>query len=196
MRMGRPQTLRRLLVQCIALLLLLGLCTALLGQAYQRYSESNYPLHYADLVENAAAQYNIPPSLIYAVIHTESKFDAAATSSAGAKGLMQLTDDTYLWALQREGREAEYDPQKLYDPAVNIPYGAYVLALLGEQFEETETLLAAYNAGQGHVREWLGDPTYSEDGRSLTAIPYPETEEYVRRVLAARSQYQTLYALL
>lgn len=185
----------RLPLQCLGLLFLLALCVILLWQAGLRFSETLYPLKYRALVEEAAAEYGIPPSLVYAVIHTESEFDPGAQSAAEAKGLMQLTDDTYRWALQRAGKEDTFDPNALYDPAVNIRYGVYVLSLLGEQFANTETVLAAYNAGQGHVREWLNDPAYSTDRESLSSIPFPETETYVQRVLAARKQYQVLYYL-
>ncbi len=189
------QRSQHLPLQCLGLLLLLALSVILLWQAGLRFSETLYPLKYGTLVEEAAAEYGIPPSLVYAIIHTESEFDPGALSTADAKGLMQLTDDTYRWALQRAGAEETFDPDALYDPAVNIRYGVYVLSLLGEQFANTETVLAAYNAGQGHVREWLNDPACSADGETLSSIPFPETKTYVQRVLAARKQYQSLYHL-
>ena len=190
---SRPSP-RRLPLQCLGLLLLLAVSILLLWQAGRHFGETLYPCKYSDLVEEAATAYDIPPSLVYAVIHTESKFQPDAHSSAGAMGLMQLTDETYQWALQRAGQPTD-SSASLFDPAVNIRYGTYVLSLLGEQFTNTETVLAAYNAGQGHVREWLDDPAYSADGETLDVIPYPETEEYVERVLSAREQYQILYDL-
>ena len=188
-------TRRSLLVSCLFLALLLVVCTLLLRQAGHRLGEALYPLKYSKQVEAAATEYDVPPSLIYAVIHTESEFDPSAVSPAEAKGLMQLTDDTYRWALQREKREEEFLPETLFDPEVNIHYGTCVLSLLQEQFSQTETVLAAYNAGQGHVREWLENPAYSADGETLSDIPFPETATYVKRVLATRKQYQILYHL-
>lgn len=151
-----------------------------------------YPIKFSDPVEEMAQQCSLPPSLIYAVIHTESKFDPTATSAAGAKGLMQITDDTHRWACKRGGVDASTS-KKLYESDTNIRVGCYVLALLYEQFYETETVLAAYNAGQGRVREWLKDPAYSKDGRTLYNIPYEETENYVHRVINTQKKYQTLY---
>ncbi|MBQ8683194.1 MAG: lytic transglycosylase domain-containing protein [Clostridia bacterium] len=192
---SKPTLPRRLWLQCAGLLLLLAVGFLLLREAGHRLQETLYPIRYADLVEEAAATYDVPISLVYAVIHTESEFDPDAVSSAEAKGLMQLTDETYHWALHRAGLAEEYAPEDLLDPAINIRYGVYVLSLLREQFPHTETLLAAYNAGQGHVREWLADPACSADGKTLSTIPYPETETYIKRVLSAREQYQSLYDL-
>lgn len=151
-----------------------------------------YPIKYSETVEEMAQQCSLPPSLIYAVIHTESKFDPSATSAAGAKGLMQITDDTHRWACKRGGVDASTS-EKLYESDVNIRVGCYVLSLLYEQFPETETVLAAYNAGQGRVSKWLKDPAYSKDGRTLYNIPYEETENYVRRVINTQEKYQKLY---
>lgn len=172
---------------------LLVLAVLLLSRGYHHYLTRVYPMEHAQLVNDAAAEYNLPPSLVFAVIHTESSFQEQALSPADAKGLMQLTDDTFRWALSRSGETGKYTPEDLYDPAINIHYGVYVLSLLGEQFEYTETVLAAYNAGQGRVSSWLRDPALSADGKRLDSIPYPETETYVDRVLEAQKRYRTLY---
>ena len=167
----------------------------MINYGYTRYFKAVYPIQYADEVQAAADEFGIDPHLIFAIIHTESDFNPDALSSADAKGLMQLTDDTYQWAVERENTGAAADPQNLFDPAVNIRYGVYVLTLLGEQFHNVDTILAAYNAGQGRVREWLADPDYSKDGTTLHTIPYPETADYVRRVQQARRYYQRLYTI-
>lgn len=174
-----------------ALILLLG--TLLLNYGYKRYYSAVYPLQFTEEVTAASKQFGVEESLIYAIIHTESSFQPQVTSSAGAKGLMQLTDSTLEWALNRAGEQGKYTAEDLYDPQVNIHYGVYVITLLGEQFENTETLLASYNAGIGRVGEWLKNPAYSADGVRLHTIPYPETAEYVHRVQNARKRYQELY---
>lgn len=153
-----------------------------------------YPLKYEDTVTKVAEEFDLDPSLVYAVIHTESKFDPEALSSANAKGLMQITDDTYFWALRRAGEEAStHDPDDLFVAETNIRTGCYILVLLSEKFDSMETVLAAYNAGQGRVQEWLDNPDYSKDGVTLEHIPYEETAEYIRRVLTAQKRYQQLY---
>lgn len=179
----------------VATVLLLTLGVLLLRYGYKRYYSAVYPMQYAEEVTNASKEFGVDPSLIYAIIHTESSFQPQVTSSAGAKGLMQLTDSTLEWALSRANEKGKYSPEDLYNPQVNIHYGVYVLTLLGEQFENTETILAAYNAGIGRVGEWLKNPSYSVDGVKLSSIPYPETADYVKRVQNARKQYQQLYNL-
>jgi soluble lytic murein transglycosylase len=165
----------------------------LLRYGYNRYFSAVYPQQYTEEVVAAAEEFGVEPSLIYAVIYTESSFQPQVTSPAGAKGLMQLTDSTLAWALNRSGEEGKHSVEDLYDPAINIHYGVYVLTLLREQFEDTETMLAAYNAGIGRVSEWLKDPSCSADGVHLDTIPYSETADYVRRVLDTRKIYQELY---
>lgn len=177
-------------------ILVLFLGTLLLQKGYKQYYSAVYPLQFTAEVTAASKEFGVEPSLIYAIIHTESSFRPQATSSADAKGLMQLTDSTLQWALSRAGEKGKYTAEDLYDPQVNIHYGVYVLTLLGEQFDNTETILAAYNAGIGRVSEWLKNPDYSADGTHLDEIPYQETKDYVKRVLNARKQYQQLYNLL
>lgn len=152
-----------------------------------------YPVHYQETVEAVAQEYDLPPSLLYAVIHTESGFRPDAQSSANAKGLMQITDETYNWARQMGKTGEKKDVSVLYDPEKNIRYGGLILHLLQKEFSNTEAVLAAYNAGQGHVRTWLKDPAYSEDGCTLYDIPFRETKTYVRRVLRTQKRYQKFY---
>lgn len=153
-----------------------------------------YPLKYEDIVTSKAEEFQLDPSLVYAVIHTESKFEPNAVSTANANGLMQITDDTYQWARKREGKDPG-DTNDLFDPNTNIRYGCYILVLLTEQFSDIETVLAAYNAGQGRVQEWLENPDYSDDGVTLKQIPYEETAEYIRRVLNTQKRYQQIYSI-
>lgn len=148
-----------------------------------------YPLSYEETVMAYAKQFDVPPSMIYAVIHTESHFDHNAVSKADAKGLMQLTDNTCEWARSLLG-EKEGD---VFDPETNIRYGTKILSVLMGQFAEQKTVLAAYNAGIGNVRKWLSNTDYSADGKRLHTIPFAETREYVVRVQKAQKRYQELY---
>lgn len=153
------------------------------------------PAEYRESVETAAEKYDLPPSLIWAVIHTESGFSPDARSSAEAIGLMQITAPTMEWALMRSGVTTVPSEEALTDPAFNIEIGTCVLHLLSEQFSEQDTVLAAYNAGMGTVRKWLGDTAYSADGKTLHTIPFKETAKYVTRVHRAQTIYQTLYGV-
>ena len=167
----------------------------LFRQGHQRYMRAAYPLRYVQEVEQNAAEWGIAPSLVYAVIRTESQFDPEAVSHKDAHGLMQLTTPTLEWAQSRHPIKEELAQEDLLDPAVNIRYGVYVLKLLGEQFDQTETVVAAYNAGQGKVRDWLDNPAYSSDGHTLNESPYPETERYVAEVMDTQKIYQELYGI-
>ena len=171
------------------------LCVLLLVFGGHRLLCAWYPLSYEAEVEAATEKYGLSPSLVYAVIHTESGFDPAARSSAGAVGLMQVTAPTMEWALMRSGVSDAPDEMKLTDPAFNIEIGTCVLYLLGEQFSEQDTVLASYNAGMGHVQTWLGDAAYSDDGKTLHTIPFEETRNYVTKVRRAQKIYQKLYGL-
>ena len=139
-------------------------------------------------------EFGVPVSLICAVIHTESGFRTQVLSHAQAYGLMQITEDTFLWAQQRSAEEEALSVESLYDPAVNIRYGVYILSLLRERFADTDTLLAAYNAGAGRVEQWLQDPAYAADG-VLRTVPYEETARYVEKVQQAQQCYRRIYGL-
>lgn len=195
MRMSRTRRKKRLRRATKASLIFLLIALILLPIflfSSEPIQNQIYPLKYSTIVESVAEEHHFPPSLIYAVIYAESKFNPNALSSANAKGLMQITDETYQWACNRIGKEAT-DSDSLFDPKTNITCGGLILRLLVDRFENIETALAAYNAGQGKVTKWLSDPAYSKDGKTLTHIPYEETENYVRRVIYIQEKYQTLY---
>lgn len=176
-----------ILLVVVALLLTVG--RPFLKKGLDSASKLIYPLPYEETVTAYANRFDVPKSLIYAVIHTESHFNANAVSKADAKGLMQLTDNTCEWARSLLG-EKEGD---VFDPETNIRYGTKILSVLDGQFAEQKTVLAAYNAGIGNVRKWLGNTDYSADGEILHTIPFAETREYVVRVQKAQKRYQELY---
>lgn len=152
-----------------------------------------YPCGFSQIVEDKAQKYNIDTALLYALIETESGFDEKAVSSVGAKGLTQITPDTFEW-LQMKKSET-YNEDDLFIPEVSIDYGAYFLSILIEEFDNTKTALAAYHAGRGIVNEWLKDVRYSSDGKTLDNIPYKDTDSYTKQVLKVRERYCELYNL-
>ena len=167
------------------------LLACVLAQSVFLVQKKIYPLEYGELVEKAAETYDLEEPLIYAVINTESGFNPSAESSAGAKGLMQLTGETFEWLQNIRGES--YDEDSLFYPEINIDYGCYLLRYLIDEFGSEETAVAAYNAGLNIVAKWLEDPDCSSDGVTLYSIPYPETEEYVKKVEAAKQKYKRLY---
>lgn len=114
------------------------------------------------IVQIAAEKYNLPPELINAVIRAESNFEVRAVSSAGAQGLMQLMPAT----------AKELGVENPFDIAQNIDGGAKYLRQMLDRFGgNVRKALAAYNAGPGTVNKYGG------------RVPYPETRQYVQRVL-------------
>lgn len=171
------------------LCLLLGMALALF--AVSRYAAWSYPRDCADIVERCAAQYDLPPSLLYALIRTESHFNARAVSSADARGLTQITPETFEWLLLKTGETLPLEA--LFEEEVSVRYGAFFLRMLLDEFGETRTALAAYHAGRGQVNRWLRDPEVSPDGRTLERIPFAETEHYVRKVTLAEKRYRMVW---
>lgn len=181
-----------------------------------------YRTSYSEIVEMCSENYNIPKEIIFAVIYTESKFKPDAVSSRGASGLMQLMPDTFDWLYKKLPDEikiddgsytdtdidmgadmldkADIDTAKLkvkddiFDPETNIVCGTYLLCILYREFQDWDTVFAAYNAGMGRVRGWLCDERYSKDGK-LIDIPFEETSEYVVRVNRAADNYKKIYDL-
>lgn len=142
---------------------------------------------YTDLILSAADEFSLPYPLIYAVIRAESDFRADAVSPAGATGLMQLMPETFRFA-GKELLGEQPDPAKIADPAVNIRYGAAYLSYLLSRFSVLTTALAAYNAGENRVAEWLSDERLAKDG-TLLRIPFQETENYVAKVTRFYDSY-------
>ena len=189
------RTQRRIGLQLLALTVSIALCAFLMQMAQKHYMRTAYPLEYSEFVQSYAAQYDIDPSLIHALIYVESGYDEKAVSYAGARGLMQLMPKTFAWMQSRSPEKEALTDDALFDPEINIRYGVLLLSVLYEEFEETGTVLAAYNGGIGNVRKWLQNPEYSEDGKTLKAIPIPETRNYVQKIPRAQAMYRTLYNL-
>lgn len=188
--MGRTLTFKFTLI--IVLLALIVACAALLYDCVQRRI---YPLRYEALILEYAGEYGLDPYLVCAVIWVESKFDEAATSHKGARGLMQIIPSTGQWAAQKLGIEG-YSEDSLYDPEINIRIGCWYLDNLRDHFNGNMDLaLAAYNGGSGNVEKWLRDSRYSKDGRKLDNIPFKETRDFVARVWSAYDKYKRLYSI-
>ncbi len=164
---------------------------AWVGVIKEQVELRRYPLKYTDLVEKYAVEYGLPPELIYAVIKTESNFNEKAVSRVGAKGLMQLMDDTNEWVASLLRENVHKDDY--FHPETNIRRGVYLLSYLMRQFKSTKSAVAAYNAGIGRVSGWLKNPEYSQDGVTLSHIPIGETDAYVKRVLETMIKYKELY---
>ena len=160
--------------------------------AEEEFYKLSYPREFSEYVEAAAEEYDLEPALIYAVIRTESSFDAEANSPVGACGAMQIMRTTFEWLQQVRECEGTYTEEDLYNPEINIDYGSYLLRYFIDYYGTEQAAVAAYNAGFV-VSDWLEDPQYSSDGVVLDYIPYPETSGYVEKVQDAKEKYIQLY---
>ena len=142
------------------------------------YLRLRYPLEYEHIVRGHAANYELDPALLAAVIYQESKFDPNAQSDSGAIGLMQLLPETAKGIAARTGG-SEFHVGDLRNPEINIRYGSWYLRHLLDKYGSERKALAAYNGGQGNVDR---------------GVVYGETEHYVDRVLELRRIYRDAYA--
>lgn len=120
------------------------------------------------IVADLCKKYQIDKKLVMAVIDVESGFNAAAVSSAGAQGLMQIMPKT--------GQELDLDDP--FDPSENIDAGIRYLRYLLNEFSDRKLAVAAYNAGPNAVKKYGGIP------------PYAETQDYVQKVWARLNYYE------
>ena len=150
-----------------------------------------YPYRYGDFVEKYAKENNLSTSFVMAVIECESGFDKNAVSYANARGLMQITPDTFSWLQRKRGEKLKV--KKLFDPETNIKYGCYFYGVLLDIYGNEDTAIAAYHAGMGNVSKWLKDERYSKDGKTLYEIPFGTTKKYVEKVIRTKNIYSELY---
>lgn len=177
---------RLLPILCMLCLAAASFAAYSLPQKLMRYI---YPVKYSQAIVSSAKRHNVDPYLLCAVIKSESSWNNAAQSHAGAKGLMQLMPQT-AQEMVRLGKvnSKKYDPNNLSDPTTNIEFGAAYLSYLQSKCQTQEEVIAAYNAGLAPVRKWKQQP-----GSFSQAIEYPETQIYLKRVNNALQEYKKLY---
>ena len=144
------------------------------------YERLRYPLHYSQYVRVHAREHGLDPALLAAVIYQESKFDSGARSSSGAIGLMQLTPRTAEGIAIRTGGHS-FKTSDLYNPEINVRYGAWYLDNLFKKYGSEKLVLAAYNAGQGNVDRWRA---------AHVGVQFAETRAYIERVEDLKSIYR------
>ena len=150
---------------------------------YQRFW---YPLRYGEIVRGHARNYDLDPALLAAVIYQESKFESHARSDRGAIGLMQLLPETAKGIAARTGG-SKFRVADLYNPEINVRYGAWYLEHLLRKYGDERAALAAYNAGQANVDSWRK--------RGLP-VQFEETRHFVDRVEKLKGIYRDAYSSL
>jgi soluble lytic murein transglycosylase len=146
-----------------------------------------YPTPFRSGVADKARSAGLDAATVYGLIRQESRFIIDARSGVGASGLMQLMPATARWTARKVG--LDYEPAMITDHDVNLRLGTAYLSLLVDDFEGAQPLaIAGYNAGPGRPRRWREGPVL-ETAAWIENIPFNETRDYVKKVLANAVHY-------
>jgi soluble lytic murein transglycosylase len=163
-----------------------------LGPLGDAVREITLPLRHDDIIRQQAADKELDPALIAGVIYEESRF-RDQTSSAGARGLMQITPETADFIAGHSGGRS-FTQSDLATPQINIAYGAYFLRYLVDHYDgDEDAALAAYNAGITNVDGWVEEAGGIDAFDVGDHVPFPETRAYVENVQERRGQYREHY---
>jgi soluble lytic murein transglycosylase len=151
-----------------------------------------FPLQYWPLISKYAAAHKLDPYLVTALVAQESTFDKDIVSSARAVGLMQIMPTTgRRWARRLGIRN--FSTRRLTVAEINVRIGTAYFADLIRQFGSDHAALAAYNAGESRVVRWQRERPGVPRDEFIDDIPFPETQNYVRRILGTAEDYRRLY---
>ncbi len=148
--------------------------------------------YWPQLASDAQAQ-GLDPYLVTSLVRQESEFNPGAVSRANAYGLMQLLPSTGKMLARQQG-ERRFNTNELFDPAENLRLGtAYLRQNIDHYGGQVEYALAAYNAGDAPVRQWIASGDYKDVPEWVESIPYTETRDYVQGILRNREVYRAVY---
>ncbi|HDT6545352.1 TPA: murein transglycosylase [Kluyvera ascorbata] len=154
--------------------------------------QERFPLAYNDLFVRYTSGKDIPQSYAMAIARQESAWNPKVKSPVGASGLMQIMPGTATHTVKMFNLPGYSNPVQLLDPETNINIGTSYLQYVYQQFENNRIFAsAAYNAGPGRVRTWLGNSAGRIDAVAfIESIPFSETRGYVKNVLAYDAYYR------
>jgi soluble lytic murein transglycosylase len=148
--------------------------------------------YWTELVADSGKN-GLDPYLVASLIRQESEFNAGAVSRANAYGLMQLLPSVGKAMARKDGVKS-FTTAQLLNPSVNLELGTTNLKQVLDRFGgQIEYALAAYNAGDTPIRQWLASNDYKDVPEFVESIPYTETREYVQAILRNREMYRSLY---
>jgi soluble lytic murein transglycosylase len=152
-----------------------------------------YPIQFQQEIRDSAANYEVDPFLIAAIIRVESNFQVGRESKKGAIGVMQIMPDTAEWIVDAGGHP-RHTLEELHAVDVNINLGSWYIGWLLKQYKGNQVYaLAAYNAGQGNVNKWKQAQRWDGTLENIDQIPFGETRHYVQRVMYYWKKYHQLY---
>jgi soluble lytic murein transglycosylase len=150
-----------------------------------------FPQSYWKLVQRQARANRLDPYLVMGLIRQESAFSARATSFADARGLMQVLPKTA--SRSKRLSRIRSTGARLYNPTYNVRFGcSYLRSLLKDFDGKPELALAAYNAGDFRVKDWMKSNSFRDSSEFLEAIPIQATRVYVESVLRDAAIYRQL----
>ena len=170
-----------------------GFYTLPINEVPNEYWQLLFPKPYwGDLVADAQAQ-GLDPYLVASLIRQESEFNPGAESPKNAMGLMQLLPAVGKQEAKRVGMRG-FSANSLFNPSVNLKLGTANLRQVLDRYNGTpEYALAAYNAGDVPIRNWMAENNYKDLPEFVESIPYTETRDYVQSILRNREMYRQLY---
>lgn len=171
-------------------LLLLLLMAGLFLMAFF-VARAAFPFPYRDIIYSSAADHDLSPYLVAALIREESRFRGGAISGKGARGLMQLMPSTAEWVADQMGMD--YEGMDIHDPETNVALGTWYFSHLMDRFQSVPPAVAAYNGGMARVSTWMDQGIWTGSLEDLHRIPAEETRVFVRRVVNSYSVYRWLY---
>ena len=155
----------------------------------RNHLDVRFPIDHTPTFLKTSHATGIPMSVLVAFARQESIFDRFARSSADARGVMQMLQSTARFAARRAGMPPP-SAADLHDPTVNIPLGGHHIAWLLERYDQVlPVAAAAYNAGETRVDKWLKDSEGWPMDVWIESIPYTETRNYVKNVVAFNQVY-------
>jgi soluble lytic murein transglycosylase len=158
---------------------------------YEHDFALRYPTPFLDQVAPRTREVGLDPAWVYGLMRQESRFITDAKSSAGAKGLMQLMPATAKWVAGKIGMK-HYHPAKVTEMDINVTLGTSYMKMVLDSLDDHPLLAsAAYNAGPGRARKWRGDVPL-EGAIYAETIPFSETRDYVKKVMANAVNYAVL----
>ena len=151
-----------------------------------------FPVDYWPLLQKYAKERNLDPYVVAALVAQESNFDREVKSSANAWGLMQVLPSTARGYARRLGVKG-FSTRRLTEAEVNVRIGTQIFADSIKRFGGVHFALAAYNAGDSRVASWQREKPGLPQDEFIDDIPFPETQNYVKRILGTAEDYRSLY---
>ena len=182
-----------LIVAILALMMTRGSLHRLRAQREEAAAEydrlvARHTVRYREWIEKYARENGIEPAYVAAVILRESSYDPRATSSVGARGLMQVMENTFDYVRRNLGESTTFDD--MYDPETNIRYGCWYLGYLSRMFDGDPIEMAcAYHAGPNNVKLWIMNYAADQQNLRLEEIPMEDTRYYAGKVYDAYAIY-------